>query len=113
MFIVLGPEFRQLQVTVQKMSYHWDLRPIIPEWDVNSISIYEVANVQEWGGAANRSEEDQRLVFGCVRKSHWIGSMLYIAYVPTNSKPNVIQKTKCEPHTHGSTVGAPSGKDLY
>ena len=33
-----------------------NMRPIIPEWDVNSVSVNEVANVQEWSGAANRSQ---------------------------------------------------------
>jgi hypothetical protein len=57
---------------------HRDLGPIVPEWDVNSVFVHKVANVQEWSGAADGSEEDQRLVFGCVKRSHWIGSRLYV-----------------------------------
>jgi hypothetical protein len=111
-FIVLGPEFRQLQVTVQKMIDHWDLRPIIPEWDVNCVFVHKVADVQEWNGATGRSEEDQRLVFGCVRRCHLIEAMLFIAYIPTNSKPNVIQKTKCKQHTHGAAIETQNQKPI-
>jgi len=32
----------------------------------------------KWRCAANRSDEDQRPVFGCVRKGHWIGSKLFM-----------------------------------
>jgi hypothetical protein len=92
---VLGPEFRQLQVPIEKMVDHRDLRPIIPEWDVNSVFVHKVANVKEWDGAANHSDDDQRPVFGCVRRSHWIGSMLFIAYVVRNSNPTQWERRPC------------------